>query len=46
MTSSPDKNFDDIMDKKEADVELAMLKEKMEQIKERRREAVRKYLKK
>ena len=46
MTSSPDKNFDDIMDKAEADVELALLKEKMEQIKERRREAVRKYLKK
>ena len=39
-------NFDAIMSKLEADVELAQLKEKWERLKEQRRAAVRKYMKK
>ena len=38
--------FDEIMDNLEKDIELTLLKEKMEQMKERRRVAVRKYMKK
>ena len=39
-------NFDKIMSKLEADVELAQLKEKWERLVEQRRAAVRKYMKK
>ena len=39
-------NFDHIMNNLEKDIELILLKEKMEQMKERRRVAVRKYMKK
>ena len=39
-------NFDQIMSTLEKDIELTLLKEKMEHMKERRRVAVRKYLKK
>ena len=39
-------NFDQIMNNVEEDIELSLLKEKMEQMKERRRVAVRKYMKK
>ena len=39
-------NFDKRMSKLEADVELAQLKEKLERLKEQRRAAVRKYMKK
>jgi hypothetical protein len=46
MTLTFVENFDRIMSKLEADVELAQLKEKMERMKEQRRAAVRKYMKK
>ena len=39
-------NLDKIMSKLEANVELAQLKEKWEHLKEQRRAAVRKYMKK
>ena len=39
-------NFDQIMSTLEKDIELTLLKEKMEHMKERRRVAVRKYMKK
>ena len=39
-------NFDQIMNNVEKDIELTLLKQKMEQMKERRRVAVRKYMKK
>ena len=38
--------FDEIMSNLEKDIELNALKEKLEHMKERRREAVRKYMKK
>ena len=38
--------FDEIMSNLEKDIELNTLKEKMEHMKERHREAVRKYMKK
>ena len=40
------KDFDKIMNNLERDIELTLLKEKMEHMKERRRVAVRKYMKK
>ena len=46
MTLTFVEHFDRIMSKLEADVELAQLKEKMERMKEQRRVAVRKYMKK
>ena len=46
MTLTFVENFDQIMNKLEADVELAQLKEKMARMVEQRRAAVRKYLKK
>jgi hypothetical protein len=46
MTLTFVENFDRIMNKLEADVELAQLKEKMARMVEQRRAAVRKYLKK
>ena len=39
-------NFDHIMNNLEKDIELTLLKEKMEHMKEQRRVAVRKYMKK
>jgi hypothetical protein len=39
-------NFDQIMNNLEKDIELTLLKEKMEHMKEQRRVAVRKYMKK
>ena len=39
-------NFDQIMSTLENDIELTLLKEKMEHMKERSRVAVRKYMKK
>ena len=46
MTLTFVENFDRIMSKLEADVELAQLKEKWERLQEQRRAAVRKYMKK
>ena len=46
MTLSFVENFDRMMSKLEADVELAQLKEKIERMKEQRRVAVRKCMKK
>ena len=46
MTLTFVENFDKIMSKLEADVELAQLKEKWERLVEQRRAAVRKYMKK
>ena len=44
MTLLSLENFDEIMDKVQADVELALLKEKFERLREQRRAAVRKYI--
>ena len=46
MSLSLLEKFDQIMNNLEKDIELTLLKEKMEHMKERRRVAVRKYMKK